>query len=447
MNRFLYFCLLLFVAVFCCVTPAFGQDPPPGTDVYLAPLSFENGSITVGQPLNITSRPGYDNQPFFDFNESFILYTSADAMGATDIYRYHIENGTITQVTQTAESEYSPTITNGGRSFSSVRVEADSTQRLWEFDMDGADPRLVLSAVDSVGYHTWVDENTLGLFVLGEPYTLRIADRQNDTDRIVAFDIGRCLHTMPGSNEVGFVQVESEDEAWISCFDPASGKSRRLVTTLPKGQDFAWTPKGDLLMSDGSALFVWTDGGEWEEVDQFQRYGLTNITRLSVSAGGKWLALVADDRAVDGEKAEIAKVIETSIKWCFPDKSLERLYGSVVNDSTFFMFQPDSRTTIDGFDAFRDFSERVFMVDECQPKGSTIKDLKIVLSTTGDVAWFSCLLDDWGEWAGEPWDWNDIRWTGVLQKTGGRWMIMQQHMSTAEDAAKAAALKEIKKDD
>ncbi len=143
------------------------------------------------------------------------------------------------------------------------------------------------------------------------------------------------------------------------------------------------------------------------------------------------------------EKAEVTKVIHTSIKWCFPEKSRERLYGSVVNDSTFFMFQPDSRTTIIGFDAFRDYAERVFMVDECQPKGSEIRNLRINLSGSGDVAWFSCLLDDWGEWAGTPWFWKDTRWTGVLQKIDGKWVMMQQHFSLAEDAVRAEVKAEL----
>jgi len=95
-----------------------------------------------------------------------------------------------------------------------------------------------------------------------------------------------------------------------------------------------------------------------------------------------------------------------------------------------------------GFEAFKAYTERVFMVDECQPKGSTIKNLRIHLSRSGDVAWFSCLLDDWGEWAGEPWDWRDVRWTGVLQKMDGRWVMVQQHFSKAEDAVRAEVMKE-----
>ena len=52
---------------------------------------------------------------------------------------------------------------------------------------------------------------------------------------------------------------------------------------------------GEMLMADGSALFVWTGDDEWMEVEAFGAYGITNITRLAISASGEWLALVADD--------------------------------------------------------------------------------------------------------------------------------------------------------
>lgn len=287
--------LVCALAVVTAANPAAGQPGPPGTDIYLAPLSIDDGAVTVGRPVNITSRPGYDNQPFFGPDGSFILFTSADTSGATDIYRYDIVAATVTRVTNTPESEYSPTVIEGGRSFSTVRVEADGAQRLWQFDIDGTLPRLVLTDVDSVGYHTWIDDRTLGLFVLGEPHTLRIADTRKDTDRIVAFDIGRCIHAVPGTSELSFVQITGDDESWITCFDTDSGEFVRLVTTLPGSQDYVWLPNGGMLMADDSVLFVWAGDDEWTEVDALGAYGITGITRLSVDASGEWLTLVADD--------------------------------------------------------------------------------------------------------------------------------------------------------
>ena len=36
--------------------------------------------------------------------------------------------------------------TSGGTRFSVIRVERDSTQRLWSFALDGSDPQLMLAA-------------------------------------------------------------------------------------------------------------------------------------------------------------------------------------------------------------------------------------------------------------------------------------------------------------
>ena len=60
------------------------------------------------------------------------------------------------------------------------------------------------------------------------------------------------------------------------------------------------------------------------------------------------------------------------------------------------------------------------------------------LSETGTVAWFSALLDDFGEWQGEPVGWEDARWTGVLEKRDGRWVIVQMHFSFAEEQMQGA---------
>jgi hypothetical protein len=48
------------------------------------------------------------------------------------------------------------------------------------------------------------------------------------------------------------------------------------------------------------------------------------------------------------------------------------------------------------------------------------------------VDWFSCLLDDLNTFKGEPAEWRDARWTGVVEKRDGRWVIVMQHFSFAE---------------
>ena len=170
---------------------------PPATDVFLAPLTIHGAPISVGTPVNITNRPGYDNQPAFTPDGRSILYTSTRDDGQSDIYRYNLESKTTVRVTTTPESEYSATPMPGGGRFSVIRVERDSTQRLWSFDMNGGDPRLVFESIKPVGYHTWVDSTTVAMFVLGRPNALVVASTTGGRVDTLARDIGRSLTTPP----------------------------------------------------------------------------------------------------------------------------------------------------------------------------------------------------------------------------------------------------------
>lgn len=149
---------------------------------------------------------------------------------------------------------------------------------------------------------------------------------------------------------------------------------------------------------------------------------------------GMLAACAAEKPAVDpaAETAAVEKAIRSSIEWA-TDKDTAELYGAVAQDSSFFIFHPDSASTIVGFDAFKNLVEGFFMLPEFKATGSEIKDLRIHLSRGGDVAWWSALLNDFGEFRGRPTAWVNTRWTGVLEKREGRWVIAQMHFSFASD--------------
>lgn len=270
---------------------------PPATDIYLADLRVVRGRVSVGVPVNVTARPGYDNQPFFVPDGRAFLYTSVREDSQADIYRFDIERKTSVRLTTTRESEYSPTPLPDGSGFSVVRVEADSTQRLWAFNEDGTRPRLLLDSIKPVGYHAWADAHTLVLFVLGSPPTLQIADAGFPTARgeVFARDIGRSLQRIPGRASVSFVQHDSVAGAVLEELDVRTRRVREL-TKVPAGAEFfAWTPDGIVLTASGTTLYQWDSrrGGAWERVADLAAAGLSNVTRLAVSPQGDCLAIVA----------------------------------------------------------------------------------------------------------------------------------------------------------
>jgi dipeptidyl aminopeptidase/acylaminoacyl peptidase len=270
---------------------------PAATDIYLADLRVAQGRVSVGAPVNVTARPGYDNQPLFLPDGRAFLYTSIREDSQADIYRYDIDQKTSVRLTTTRESEYSPTPLPDGSGFSVVRVEADSTQRLWAFDLAGSRPRVVLDSITPVGYHAWGDAHTLALFVLGSPPTLQIADAAGPTARgeVIANDIGRSLQRIPGRASVSFVQRDSVAGPALFELDIRTHRVTRLAQ-VPAGADFfAWTPDGIVLTASGTTLYQWDSrrGGAWEQVADLTDAGLSSVTRLAVSPHGDRLAIVA----------------------------------------------------------------------------------------------------------------------------------------------------------
>ena len=137
-----------------------------------------------------------------------------------------------------------------------------------------------------------------------------------------------------------------------------------------------------------------------------------------------------NDLDLEREKLLIERTINGSIGWA-KDKNLAYLYNIIANDSTFLEVHPGNRI-IKGFNEFRK-AEEFWMSPDFKAIRYDIRDLKITISQSGDAAWWFCMLDDINEWKGEPANWENARWTGVLEKREGKWVIVQQHFSYAQE--------------
>jgi Tol biopolymer transport system component len=263
------------------------QPAQPATEVYLADFTFDL-IPPVGPLKNISNNPGYDNQPSFLPDGSGVLFTSNRDGKQTDIYRFDLATG-VTQVTRTPESEYSPIVTPDRKSFSVIRVEADGTQRLWRFDLDGSNPRLVLETVKPVGYHVWIDETRLALFVLGgqgQPSTLQLADTKTGESQVIESNIGRSLLIRPGKGTVSFVHKPAGGRWLVKELDPGTRAVHTITETVDNNinEDYVWRPGGALLMASGTKLFNWVPGSNnWVELADLSTAGLGRITRLAFS--------------------------------------------------------------------------------------------------------------------------------------------------------------------
>ncbi len=281
------------VAVAACVAvpTASAQSGPPSTDIFLAPISAREGIPVVGTPMPVATSPGYDNQPSFTLDGRSILYTSIRGDGQSDIYRYDADSKRTTRVTATPESEYSAAVTPGRDRFSVVRVEPDSTQRLWSFALDGTNPRLVIESLKPVGYYAWVDATHVAAFVLGRPNALALVDLSNGHADTLARNIGRSIARLPDGSGFSYVQMRDSTATLIV----RRGSNVQTWAVLPRGaEDVVWLPSGVVLASSGSKIYVWRAGDHaWSLAADLARDGLTQITRMAISPDGSQLAIVA----------------------------------------------------------------------------------------------------------------------------------------------------------
>jgi ketosteroid isomerase-like protein len=105
------------------------------------------------------------------------------------------------------------------------------------------------------------------------------------------------------------------------------------------------------------------------------------------------------------------------------------LHSVIANDSLYLEVDPEPRI-VRGFTDFRK-AEKSWMSSDFQAVRYEIRDLQVNFSNSGDVAWWFCMLDDINTWKGETTSWENTRWTGVMEKRNGKWVIVQQHFSFA----------------
>jgi len=134
------------------------------------------------------------------------------------------------------------------------------------------------------------------------------------------------------------------------------------------------------------------------------------------------------ETAQASEKALLEKTIHAAIGWALTKDRL-LLESVLAHDERLFIFNPEAHSTVGwsqfvkGFDFWMD---RRFKMERFN-----IRNLRIDISLSGTVAWWSCILDEFARWENRPIGWEDTRWTGVIEKRAGQWLIVQMHFSFA----------------
>jgi ketosteroid isomerase-like protein len=132
----------------------------------------------------------------------------------------------------------------------------------------------------------------------------------------------------------------------------------------------------------------------------------------------------------ESEREIVARTISSVIGWA-KEKNLDLFYSVICHDTDYVSVSPGKRVV----KRFEDVKQSVpfWMSPDFKYVRHELRDLRITFSRGGDVAWFYCVLDDINTYKGKPASWENARWTGVVEKRDGKWVVVQQHFSFAKE--------------
>lgn len=268
-----------------------------GTEIFLLDISESGGNITLSSPKNITNRRGYDNQPFFHPSQPLLYYTAMQD-GQTDIWSYNLKTGVGLQITNTIDSEYSPTVTPDKKYLSCiVQRKSNGDQDLVKYNINNpTETQMIFESqkTGKIGYQAWLNPDELVTFVLGEPQTLHYQNLSTQKDVIVAPNIGRSLHLIPKQKAFSFVQ--QIDKKWlIRSFNPQKNTITDIAESSPESEHYnAWLSENIILESRNTDILSYNlITKEWKTVSLPDMLPKRKISRMAVK--GNKIAIVIEE--------------------------------------------------------------------------------------------------------------------------------------------------------
>lgn len=276
------------------------------SDIFITELSVNNGNIQLSNSINITKRPGYDNQPMFNSDSSGLFYTAMFSKGEhsqTDSMYYSFHSGITQNITNTEKySEYSPTPIDNDSKLSMIFVDESGSQKLWQTDIVTGKQTPINTSIEPVGYHAWGKNKELLLFVLGEQMMLQyLAKPTQSKAELITTNIGRSLRYNKSKDLFTF--TKGKDQQVLHSFNANTKQVTELVT-LPANSDYyTWLNDDTLLSASGTSIYYWhynlNKNGQtniWQPLANLSKTCDTKISRLAVAPDQSKLAYVCEQK-------------------------------------------------------------------------------------------------------------------------------------------------------
>lgn len=129
---------------------------------------------------------------------------------------------------------------------------------------------------------------------------------------------------------------------------------------------------------------------------------------------------------LEAAKAAVNAVLDQYIR-CVETEDMELMAKIIAHDPDMVCIGTDAAERLVGYKALMDTMKKQF--ESAEDTKMVSRERVVVVHGSGEVAWWSELVDWKGKAFGEPFVLEGARFTGVLEKRSGEWVIVQFHAS------------------
>lgn len=129
---------------------------------------------------------------------------------------------------------------------------------------------------------------------------------------------------------------------------------------------------------------------------------------------------------LEKEKDAVALVLEKYVL-ANEKQDIDLVHEVWASTADIVVIGTNSDEKLIGWDAIQNVLQRQF--DSFEDTYISVHEQVIEVNSTGNTAWFSEFLNYNYIYQGEAKQYEGLRFTGVLEKTGDDWFIVQSHMS------------------
>jgi len=267
------------------------QSQLPNTDLWL----FKIETDKLNQPIlkdaqNINNREGYDNQPSFSPDGKRLYYVSVKEDKQADIYYHDMGSKMNIPFTKTKVSEYSPVVMDNENFISTVVVETDSANRIHFINtVTGVDDKKL--EMDSIGYYTFLNSDTVIYYKLTNPHSLRYYVKSTNEDKWLA---NSPIRTFKAINRHAFIYgLKDSNQVNFYIYDFFLQKASRYTTYPSTNEDIIWHPIWGLIKSEENKLIRFDESkSQWIVMFDLSSFQIKKITRFAFDPKTKFLVVV-----------------------------------------------------------------------------------------------------------------------------------------------------------